>query len=423
MSDEWSEQLKRVHAWHKQADFSSAYDKRVAMCDLVMLCRRAPESLLMAHRKAQVSDIQNSADEFESALATGKLTWRATGSDRELALTLAGLLRAIDANLIRTPEMLSAPSHADATLVSKHDCYVIPRIEPKLPNRPGPGNSFGRNGTPHFRILPRKIGANRDYNVVPIWKPRLRLGPLAQQTRECIAALFPGLTVEFDSERKDYLAVSAGGAEYDAQLLEQINAAFAQDTLAAVWPELCVPPDRLERLRGELEKRALPLDPARGPKLVAAGSWHVGEEGARHSRMPVLDRFGSLILHYNKSIPFDVDGKAEAIVGDRDLPILVTPDALVGFAICGDFSELELLLPYVSLDLDLVLVASLANPRTMQGHESNAAKLGSIWGTRVLVSQQLDSPGEHAGFVFPAEVKGADCKTNSAVNLRSISFT
>lgn len=423
MSETWSEQLKRVRAWHNQADFSSAYDKRAAMCDLIMLCRRAPESLLEAHRTAFDSDIQNSADEFESALARGKLTWQATGSDRELALTLAGLLRAIDANLIRTPEMLSSPSHAAAALVSKHDCYVIPRADAKSPNRPGPGNSFGRNGTPHFRILPRKIGTNQDYNVVPIWKPRLRLGRLAQQTHDCIASLFPGMEVEFDRERQDYLAVSAGGAKHDAQFLEQIRATFAQDTLAAVWPELCVPPDRLERLRSELEKRALPLDPTRGPKLVAAGSWHVGEEGARYSRMPVLDRFGSLILHYNKSIPFDVKGKREAIVGDRDLQILVTPDAVVGFAICGDFSELELLLPYASLDLDLVLVASLANPRTMRGHESNAERLADMWGTRVLVSQQQEPKGDHAGFVYPARVKGGHCRSNSAVNFRSISFT
>ena len=79
----------------------------------------------------------------------------------------------------------------------------------------------------------------------------------------------------------------------------------------------------------------------------------------------------------------------EAIVHGEELPVVVTGDLVVGFAICKDFCDRAIPSPFAELPVDLMLVPSMGQASTLAGHLANAEDLRLRTGTLVFVVQQL----------------------------------
>jgi hypothetical protein len=220
------------------------------------------------------------------------------------------------------------------------------------------------------------------------------------------AALFPGLDLQIRREGEDgFVVTGAACAGMDVTVLRQLQAAFADGCFAAMWPELTVAPTLLALIQRTLEDRALSVDPRNSLQLVVAGSWHVQEEHGLANVAPVLDGYGGVKLLYRKVLPYQ-DRKigTEAIAPVLEVPVLVTDDHLVGFGICKDFCDQGVPLAFADLDVDLVLVPSMGNPVTMDGHRSTAKRMRTLFGTRAFVVQQAEAErpaDEQPGWVLP----------------------
>lgn len=116
----------------------------------------------------------------------------------------------------------------------------------------------------------------------------------------------------------------------------------------------------------------------------------------------MLDGFGDEVATHAKTLPFIYKGLVEALDPGTELTVLVTEDALVGTAICL-FCERAGAQPnpFPMLDVDLMLVASLANRRSMEGHLATAHDMWLRWRAEALVVQQFDEPAPPAlGYVL-----------------------
>ena len=219
------------------------------------------------------------------------------------------------------------------------------------------------------------------------------------------AALFPGLRLEFRHVEGGFVVTEATCEGATETVARQLESAFAEGCLAVVWPELTVTPALLALIRETLVGRILSADPRMALHLVVAGSWHVEEGDKVWNVATVLDGYGDEKLGYRKVLAYQ-DRKLgrEAIETALEVPVLVTDDHLVGFGICKDFCDLGVPLAYRELDVDLVLVPSMGNPVTMDGHRSTAKGMRTTFGTRVFVVQQADPDlpaAEQPGWVLP----------------------
>jgi hypothetical protein len=177
--------------------------------------------------------------------------------------------------------------------------------------------------------------------------------------------------------------------------------AFDPDAGASVvvFPELSISPaDRnvVQRLI-----RTTPWDPQlkhRRPALVLAGSWHDSRPDGRHeNRAPVFGGNGRLLGSHVKHAVFGAKTPRgvlrEDIVRGEEILVLVGPDLTAAVAICLDFCQLGAENPYDYLDVDLVLVTSMASQATASDH---AAQADRIWKRRkvaTFLGQQSDKSG------------------------------
>lgn len=416
--------IKRRDALRAQHDSRSAGNYgllRDALCDLVALCRDAPVEIGKAYREIPEEVLAEKGEDFRNELANDFFAWSLEESSANQALQLGAQLRALDKELIERPEGKRAPTSVAALLHSRTDSYVIPRPNPRSPSsQTGPGNSFGRRGTPHHRIVPRCISS---YRIKPIWEPRLSLGQVVGADHLLGAALFPGLKLERDDQFDRFVPKDVACEIADEQLEKHVRAAFEQPLLAAVWPELTMPPSRLELLKNKLWAHSAHLAPSHGPSIVVAGSWYEKNGIEFHNVMRILDKSGVERWPYRKSLTYARGKEIEAAKDDFEVPLIITNDALITFAVCLDFCEDELPIPYDRMDVDLVLVASLGNVETMRGHESSADSLRHKFGGRAFVCQQSDKPDECVGFVYPSEEQGKPFMVEKPWNLRIIKFS
>jgi predicted amidohydrolase len=139
--------------------------------------------------------------------------------------------------------------------------------------------------------------------------------------------------------------------------------------------------------------------------LIVGGTWHEENDGKVANVATIFDGYGAIKLTYKKMLPFiDEEMKAESIELGKKLPVLVTDDQLVTVAICKDFCDLSLSLPYLELDVDLVLVPSMGNEATMKGHQNTAKRMRVLYGARTFIVQQVypkEQTYEALGLVLP----------------------
>ena len=343
---------------------------RLGLAELWNLIRHGPRDLTLAYRTINDTSILREANRLGDELAEGRLGWAVSEDWSEQALSLGAQLRALD------HELAGRPSFSRLSTMSFHcpevGAFVIPRIRPKPVDQPiGPGCGFGRRATPHHRILPESIGS---LTVTLVTKPLLSCGSLAGSTRNLGAAMLPGMVLSPEPEPGPYFATSAS-CDNDAQIIrDQVAAAFDEDAFAMVWPELSMPDDRRAVVEKALDARARSMQPG-GPAIVVTGSWHETIDEERRNVLRVLDKTGKEQLSFLKLAPYQRGDVREDVVAGDTIPVVVNLDALVTFGICLDFCDVDVPVPYLELDVDLVLVASHGNNTTMKGHEANAGKL------------------------------------------------
>lgn len=265
---------------------------------------------------------------------------------------------------------------------------------------------------------------SNDLEVRPIWIPHLSFGlaPGAEQTVG--AALMPAMKVEFEKQLNGtYRAVGAPCPDEARILAEQIEGAYAGPRLAIAWPELSMPPDRLETLQGDMRKQSRNVEPQEGPAITVAGSWHDERDGVIRNVMRVLDKSGVERLAFDKVTTFVGGGVTEANIPGKIIPVLMNNDALVTFAVCSDFCDLEIDPPYLSLDIDLLVVPSLGNAAALNGHEGNARRFGIFFGTSTFLVQQNEDTHDPVGWVLPACAVSRKKEEDKAWSVRQFTFT
>lgn len=328
------------------------------------------------------SGIEGNAAELRAA----DYAWTGLKTARTVQVEwLAAVVRGLDADLAGIdywPRRREGWSVA-AWQPDGYPCYIVPvqrnyRLEL--------GKERERRATRYHAVVPIALG---DLEV------ELTLhDQVAKAEREAPAhfwkygaAVFPDLKLTVHEIGEDqFLLDEAKVADDQGIIAAQIGQALTGRCDVLAWPELTMPEGRVEAVRAGL--RADPLgDPRRIP-IVVAGSWHVADGADHYNRSEVLTARGKPLATCDKRRVFQFGGRYEAIRAGHKVPVIVMEDRLVAIAICLDFCDDCGLEVYRHLGVDLVIVPSMGDDKTVDAHERHAKILQSQQGSITLVVQQ-----------------------------------
>ena len=106
--------------------------------------------------------------------------------------------------------------------------------------------------------------------------------------------------------------------------------------------------------------------------------------------MHILSRSGRSCFFHDKSLPLESTTLGiEELTPSYRVPVLIGEDALIAFAICRDFCEAQIAQLYIERDVELVVVASYGDRKTIRAHRQQAQNLSNNPGTRAFVVQQV----------------------------------
>lgn len=374
---------------------------RRALVELTLLFGRAPTPVLAKYKQVSEARLRTYAKKAAANLDEGTLVWL----DIEPLVGAAAQLRAVDALLLKlTPKSRPTNPNEDF-LCPEHKVHVVPRHAAKPIADAGKVGTptYDRRGLIHHRIIPVEIAG---YGIDLHWHRDLFLS-MRTASAHVMGAIFDGLSLVRNRRYKQFVAREAPCADDDATLAAQVDAIQPSSTMLAVWPELTMPPERLVKLQKLLEKRALAAPPQSGGCIIAAGSWHEIKGEEVRNRMHILTSSGKARFHYDKSIALESKTLGmEKLTPSYRIPVLITEDALVTFAICRDFCENQISDVYQQLDVDLVVVPSYGDLKTINAHRQKAGILFSKSGARVFVVQQIvpsEVQANQTGYVLPPE--------------------
>ena len=323
---------------------------------------------------------------------------------------LGGLIRAIDADIAGVEEWPRPLSgwRSDDWRPAGYPCFVIPV---RREFRAEDGKERERRGMLQHAIVPAVLaGLEVHLALHPDVNPK---GTARAWTYG--AAVFDGLTIDVDRIGDDAFRL-AGAPLHDeggaiAGHLEQALSAGC-DVLA--WPELTVPQERLRAIKAALRSDPL-ADPRRIP-LSVAGSWHVEIDGRQVNRTEILHGRGRPLASYDKRRQFTFERRHEEIVAGERLLVIVTEERLISVAICRDFCDDCADDVYDWLNVDLVLVPSMGDAKTLEAQRRSAKEMQSRQGAVTVLVQQVpvetgealkkDSPAAYSFASPPQEVGG-----------------
>lgn len=403
----WKREVEELHASHEKSSFSGGVELRDRMAELWSLLRRGPDEVSRDYRELPEVAIVSSQEAADRHLRVSQVPWSASGDCLAIVTSIAGALRALDAQLTDLPGFRGKPLSSLTWISETADVYVIPRGRAKRTDRQeGPGSGYLRRATPNHNMIPRTLPGGYEVDVrvddtlsLPV--PRDRVPMVG-------AALFPGQKMDWNKRGKEgWIALDADTGQDESILRRQVSECYGGGLLAAVWPELSMPERRREILQANLSRLDGTAEPQTGPHLVVAGSWHDEVEDGHANVMRILDGSGEERLTFTKISKFFGGGVREGNIRDNRIPIVWTQDCLISFAICSDFCDLaKPEPPYLELDVDLVLVPSLGNERALNGHETNRKRRRFITAGETAVVQQNEDGKEPVGWVLPENEQG-----------------
>lgn len=402
---EWRKEAVKLAREHSELTELSEEVVRETLLQLHRLVGAAPNSVIDSYRQVQEDELIRSSGEALDRLSAGDFSWPRHDSRNEYdwIWPLAVQIRALDSALLTLVKSDYGPpaDPNESYSSSRSGSFVIPRKHLRQPSAAKRnGQSFSRRGLLHHRILPREL---RGYEIYLIWNDTIShdtdsLSIIAG------AALFKNLKIKTASDASNgFIVVDVSCDDAEGTVEHQIEQSLSDRCFSVVWPELVVPPGLRKYISELLKARALDADPRPAPQILVAGTWHEDQGGAIINQATVLDGYGDTKLTFQKLIPFmDRELGIERVKRGTRLPILLTDTHLIAFAVCRDYCDLSLSLPYQELDVDLVLVPSMGNEKTMEGHQATAKAMRVLYDARAFVVQQANPPvaGE-VGLVLP----------------------
>lgn len=380
-----ADELAKLHSSY--SDFSRD-TLRQTLVELNSLFLEAPGSIRTAYRLLLEPRIEASRKQQLTTMS-GSLAWSLSGcgDDESIAERLGGQIRAVDMTL--SSHGSRWPFEASEWLDEEEKFYVIPRMD--WERHPANRQVYEKRGILKHRIVPTEING---YRVEVIANHTIALCAKANKKRSMGACLFPGLEAKprfsQDEGQRCFIVESVSCDSADTMIDQQIEGALSEGCFVVVWPELAVPPALRRKIQESLRGAEKVRDKRPPPEVVVAGTWHEPLGGHYVNRAYIYDGYGVARTTYDKFDPYSDDcwGK-ENISAGESLRLLATEDALIGFAICLDFCDLASSNPFTRLDIDLMLVPSMGNDSTIEGHLSTAKAVKVNFGTRSFVVQHM----------------------------------
>lgn len=403
--DEWNDAASRMASRHATVVPDRPSVLRQTLVELDTLMRAGSPATLGAYRLLAEDDLAAATKDQIATLEDGLLGWlpfREQDDDPPL-FSLAVQIRTIDAMLAGRIGFNAHFVHEDELKTPDGNHFVVPSAAARdyRRGRKGLGSTYDRRGMLRHRIIPTRI----DHIAVRL----LSAGSLraAQPSRSLRmgAALTTDLDLDAPSTGQTFTVRSAGSSQWPQLLQRQAAAAHADDVDLAVWPELSVSKDAVATIAKALSH---PLPDRRRSKLqlVVAGSHHRPiADGRVHNTATILSGKGRFLDIHDKIVPFESRTLGvEHLKPGRSVLVILCDGFLASAAICKDFCDAGVRLPWDKLDVDLVLVPSMGDHSTMLAHLDKARALRIERNVRTFVVQQFFPKGhdDPVGLVLPA---------------------
>jgi hypothetical protein len=422
---EWLDQARDLAARHAAlAPANLAREVRRALAETYQLLDTAPFGIVDDFSDIRPEYLDYCGTEWSFDLLQGKFGWQGTLDDEEAALrAAAGHLRGLDValhTLVGGHLRPSDPTRAWA--VEDLSAFVVPRRRPSRRTLSGAGLSFARNALVHHRVLPAELkGCSLRFE----WLDASGHAEEGSWMRPLGAAMFRpfGLVPEPSGPDGEFIVARNDPPPPTRVIDHQLEQAGRDRCFALVWPEVSLPPERQRHVAEILAARSADLErPPLGVDFLVLGSWHeTGETGCRNVSR-VLNADGEEVFSHVKVMPYrskrakpkdDDDAKwlprREDIVRGNELTVLVTEHQLVAVVICRDLCDRSGRTPFRALDVDLVLVPSLGNERTLHGHGGRAADLQIQFGTQTFVAQHPQNSKQLPAGGYGWVLRPSDC--------------
>lgn len=374
---------------------------RLAAADQIM--RSAPLNIFRQYEEFDEADLQERADRHASDIEAEAVTWPgAAFSAHSVLIDLAVHIRSLD-DLLRSYDARAHVRTSDPASHWKdtHDTsYVIPTRRPRrFDAKKGEGfrSGYHKRGTLHHRIIPSHI---HDVPVRVLTSGILACEADAKPFRAG-GAFFEQLKLQTEPVEKGFRASAVSIADMDEIIPQQIAA--LSDCHFTVWPELTIDAAGREVISAGLKRQALHVDDV--PAFVVAGSWHCPDKnGTWRNQIPLLDGRGRLLGWYSKMAKYgDKDLGFEIIESGEEFVVVVTDDCIAAVCICKDFCDLAVD-PWAELPVDVVVVTSMGDDKTMSGHLVRATTLRAGRGRKSFIVQQntIDGGGSAPNYLLGA---------------------
>jgi hypothetical protein len=354
------------------------------------LVNQAPTAIRQRYRDLSEQELGEAALIRRDYLEGGDYGWAPPRDSTvaELLYAVAAQIRAADKLLFEQRDH-GWPTDANVQWRSaENSALVIPR--PRKMGHTLTNEPYSRRGTLYHRILPARSGG---YQVKLYLEEALFSGDHVMQEIIMGAAMFEGLKITLMPREDNQIIVeNIEFTNANQTVAHQIEAAHRDRCFALVWPELTIPPSIRMHIQSRLSARSFSESEVHRLEVVVAGSWHEPRPDGIVNVATVYDGYGDEVLSYSKILRGTVGGAYEDILSGDELPILVTKDHLLAFAICRDFCE-RLEEPTIgNLDVDFILVPSLGNCRTLTSHIETARQVYMRFAARTFLVQQAQPP-------------------------------
>jgi hypothetical protein len=384
-----------------QAQLGGFAGTRNALYCVWLTIQRAQGNVRDMFRAFDEDSLEQEAAKLDPADAfTGLPTSAATTIELERLL----FALAVRVRVLLEREMLDlydgAPLHSAANCIAyggAEEAFILPR---KPRNRTAKtGDAFHRRGLRGTRLIPRNIGAFAVELILPE-DPRGSLRAAAGDPLVVGAGLFERLTLHVADVLGGFEVTDAAAPNQIEVIREQLLKATEARCAAVVYPELTIAEQALSAIRGSLSDGSWEVPYL---SLLVPGSLHRKIAGRRYNVATVLDGYGNAIAEHRKLYRFSEGSTLrEAIELGTQLQIVVLDDAIFAFGICLDFCNLSETPPYLTLDVDFVLVPSYGTENTMESHLKRSTDLIEKLKCKCVIVQQYHMPmDEHPlGYVL-----------------------
>lgn len=388
--EEWNDAASKLASRHATVAPDRPSVLRRILVELDTLMRSGSASVLGAYRLLPEPELVAATKEQLSNLEDDFLVWlpfRQHDDDPAL-FSLAVQIRTID-------EMLASRIGANAHLVHDDDLktpagthFVVPAAASRDYRRGerGLGSTYERRGILKHRVVAATING---VAVRLLSAGSLRAGHPPKPLR-LGAALTTDLELDAPSTGMTFTVRTAGSVNWPYLLHRQAYKAITDGVDLAVWPELSVSKDAVSIIAKALSAPR-PGDRRSKLQLVVAGSHHRPlDDGRVHNTATVLSGKGRVLDFHDKVVPFESKTLGvENLKPGSSVLVIICDGFIASAAICKDFCDAGIHLPWERLDVDLVLVPSMGDHSTMLAHLDKARSLRIDRNIRTFVVQQF----------------------------------